>query len=244
MEEGVASRLVVKDPDGRVYTGFLHWKNVVKSKCRFEPMSSNRAINDDVVDERVRENLKELSKTGRFCDFGQINLLILLNSCAHDFYVMDGQHRVRVMERLHAETGRDIKFQFRAKAVLDEAEAHLELLHFQTIYPSDPRSFFPSKHARQLSTSVLARLRTEFASQDLWACVPTSQIGKRTGDPHRPKLNDFLVFWFLQDSGLLRKEKNEAQVFQSVLKMNGLLRRFSQNDISKLGKAGSNKVWG
>ena len=238
MEDGVANRLVVKDPVGRVYTGFLQWKNVAESNCRFESMSSNRAINDDVVDERVRDNLKELSKHGRFCDFGQINLLILLSSPAHCFFVMDGQHRVRVMERLHKETGNDIKFQFRAKAVVDDSEAHLELLHFQNSYPSDPRSFFSTKHARQVSTSVLTRLRTEYASSDLWVGVQTSRVGKRCGDPHRPKLNDFLVFWLLQDSGLLGEDNGEAQVFQRVVKMNRLMQHLSQADSSKLGKAG------
>ena len=238
MEEGVASRLVVRDLDGRVYTGFLQWKNVLESNCRFESMSSNRAINDDVVEERVRHNLKELSRYGRFCEFGQINLLILLNSTTHNFYVMDGQHRVRVMEKLYKETGKDIRFQFRAKAVSDDAEAHQELLHFQNSYPSDPRSFFSTKHARQVSTSVLMRLRTEFSSNELWVRVQTSRAGKRCGDPNRPKLNDFLVFWLLQDSGLLRDDCTDAQVFQHVVKMNRLMKHLSQTDAGKLGKAG------
>ncbi|CAE7520164.1 unnamed protein product, partial [Symbiodinium necroappetens] len=236
MEEGVASGLVVRDLDGRVYTGFLQWKNVMESKCRFESMSSNRAINDDVVDERVRHNLKELTRSGRFCEFGQINLLILLNSTTHNFYVMDGQHRVRVMEKLYKETGKDIRFQFRAKAVSDDAEAHQELLHFQNSYPSDPRSFFSAKHAREVSTSVLLRLRTEFPSNELWVQVQTSRAGKRCGDPNRPKLNDFLVFWFLQDSSLLRDDCTDAQVFQHVVKMNRLMKHLSQTDSSKLGK--------
>lgn len=33
--------------------------------------------------------------------------------------------------------------------------------------------------------------------------VTTFRAGKRTGDPNRPKLNDFLIFWLLQDSDLL-----------------------------------------
>lgn len=33
--------------------------------------------------------------------------------------------------------------------------------------------------------------------------VTTFRAGKRTGDPNRPKLNDFLIFWLLQDSELL-----------------------------------------
>ena len=56
-------------------------------------MNSNRAINDSVVEARFRENLEELTAHDRFKDFGQINLLILLNDPQHVFYVMDGQHR-------------------------------------------------------------------------------------------------------------------------------------------------------
>ena len=59
--------------------------------CRFEAMNSNRAINDSVVEARFKENLEAHD---RFKDFGQINLLILLNDPQHVFYVMDGQHRL------------------------------------------------------------------------------------------------------------------------------------------------------
>lgn len=62
--------------------------------CRFEAMNSNRAINDSVVEARFKENLEELAAHDRFKDFGQINLLILLNDPQHVFYVMDGQHRL------------------------------------------------------------------------------------------------------------------------------------------------------
>ncbi|CAK9051825.1 unnamed protein product [Durusdinium trenchii] len=157
-------------------------------------MNSNRAINDDVVDARFRENLDELAEHGHFKDFGQINLLILLNDPRHIFYVMDGQHRCRVMDRLHRHTGQDIKFQFRAKAVIDENEAHRELLHFQNAYPSDPRAFFSTKRGREVGTSVLQRLRTKFAIPELWVSVTSFRPGKRTGDPNRPKLNDFIIF--------------------------------------------------
>ena len=127
LDAGVASGLVVKDAENNIYTGFLQWKNVMDSSCQFESMNSNRAVNEDVVEARVSDNLRELAENQRFRDFGQINLLVLLNDPGHVFYVMDGQHRCKVMDRLHRKTGKDIKFQFRAKVVADEAEAHQEL---------------------------------------------------------------------------------------------------------------------
>lgn len=47
-------------------------------------------------------------------------------------------------------------------------------------------------------------------AQDLWMDVTTFRSGKRTGDPNRPKLNDFLIFWLLQDSQLLSSSENLA----------------------------------
>jgi len=224
-----------------IYTGFLQWQHVMNSNVVFEPMSCNRAINDDVVDRRVKDNLEHMARTGKFCDFGQINLLVLLDDPAHKFYVMDGQHRCKTMARLHSQTGKDIKFQFRAKAVANESGAHQELLHFQSCYPSDSRSFFATAHARHTATAVLQRLRTEFPSVELWSDVITTtcRAGKRTGDPNRPRLNDFLVFWILQDSGLLdavSPDNGEREIFQTMLRMNRLLRRVAQTDRNKIGK--------
>ncbi|CAJ1374721.1 unnamed protein product [Effrenium voratum] len=234
LDAGVASGLVVKDAENNIYTGFLQWKNVMDSSCQFESMNSNRAVNEDVVEARVSDNLRELAENQRFRDFGQINLLVLLNDPGHVFYVMDGQHRCKVMDRLHRKTGKDIKFQFRAKVVADEAEAHQELMHFQNCYVSDPRAFFSGKRSRATATAVLARLRGRFTAAELWVPIVTTRAGKRTGDPGRPRLNDFLVFWLLKDAGLA--EKSEEEALQALLKMNRLLQGFDAGDRAKLGK--------
>ena len=35
LQDGVEAGLVVKDPDNKIYTGFLQWKHVKDSNCRF-----------------------------------------------------------------------------------------------------------------------------------------------------------------------------------------------------------------
>ena len=81
--------------------------------ARFEAMNSNRAINDSVVEARFRENLDQLAETGRFKDFGQINLLILLNDPEHVFYVMDGQHRsVEKAGDMYTQSGTSVDLYF------------------------------------------------------------------------------------------------------------------------------------
>ncbi len=55
------------------------------------PMNSNRSINGDVVNERVQANLNEYDRKGVYCEFGQINLLILDSDPSMTFLIMDGQ---------------------------------------------------------------------------------------------------------------------------------------------------------
>ncbi len=54
-------------------------------------MNSNRSINGDVVHDRVQANLVEYDRKGRYCEFGQINLLILDTDSSMTFLIMDGQ---------------------------------------------------------------------------------------------------------------------------------------------------------
>lgn len=93
LKDGVEHGLVVQDVENQIYTGFLQWKHVMDSDCqclgapkslwhsiaqpfwaRFEAMNSNRAINDDIVEARLQENLAELAEHGRFKDFGPLGL--------------------------------------------------------------------------------------------------------------------------------------------------------------------------
>ena len=54
-------------------------------------MNSNRAINSEVISDRVRANLEEYEKNGKYCEFGQINLLIIESEPTMTFLIMDGQ---------------------------------------------------------------------------------------------------------------------------------------------------------
>ena len=44
-------------------------------RCRFLPMATNRCISQDVVAQRVGENLARLATCGSFYDFGLISLV-------------------------------------------------------------------------------------------------------------------------------------------------------------------------
>ena len=98
------------------YTGFADFRDLERSTVEFRPMNSNRAVNPQVVEERVRSNELAFDRNGYYLEFGQITLLVLRYSPLREFLVMDGQHRCVTMKELcRRYPDRPINFQFRAK---------------------------------------------------------------------------------------------------------------------------------
>ena len=194
-----------------VFTGFADFSDLAASACEFHSLSSNRAINAEVVAARVTNNEEHFERHGRYCEFGQINLLIMLPDPRLCFFIMDGQHRVSTMQELYRRHGgrRPIRFQFRAKTVRSEAEAAQELFHFQDAFPADDRAFFASSLHRAVATHVLDGLKARYPVRELWAVPSLSrrrqqllQRRRVAADPDRPLLNDNLVFWLITSSHL------------------------------------------
>lgn len=203
LQHAVAGGNVVRDSRGQVYTGFASYSDLANSQCKFVPMNSNRAINREVVLQRVKENVEAFERDGKYLEFGQINLLIVSHDPSHDFLVMDGQHRCQVMYELHRRyPDRQLAFQFRAKAVPSEQAAFDELKHFQRSYPTDSRSFFRTRAEERIATAVLTQLKVSHPGA-FKNMVLADNHGRGTADPVRPFLNDNLLYWLLQDSGLL-----------------------------------------
>jgi len=237
MEEGVKNHTVVRSPDNQlVYTGFANFHTLAKNEENvFMPMNSNRAMNLKVVEQRVQENLNHFADTGRWLDFGQINFLVIDSEPRKVFYIMDGQHRCATMMELAKKSSHPIYFQFRVKVVEDENQANRDLEHFQRSYPVDPRSFFQTQEMTRLATQVLNAVRNQwytiFRDVDLSVAV-----AKRSPDPDRPFLSDFLFFWLLKSSGLLKEGNSSAAVLAKLLKVNSAVRRLvKKNKLDKVG---------
>eukprot|EP00421_Protoceratium_reticulatum_P044965 CAMPEP_0168432612 /NCGR_PEP_ID=MMETSP0228-20121227/38976_1 /TAXON_ID=133427 /ORGANISM="Protoceratium reticulatum, Strain CCCM 535 (=CCMP 1889)" /LENGTH=414 /DNA_ID=CAMNT_0008446735 /DNA_START=42 /DNA_END=1283 /DNA_ORIENTATION=- len=195
LDRAVLGGKVVKDPSGQVYTGFACYRDLAGSQCAFVPMNSNRAINREVVQQRVQENIEAYDRSGQYLEFGQINLIIVSRDPSLDFLVMDGQHRCETMRDLNARfPERELWFQFRVKVVTSEPMAFEELRHFQRSYPTDPRSFFRSRAEARRATAVLLQLKVH---------GPLGPARAGHGRPFEALLNDNLIFWLLQDSELL-----------------------------------------
>ena len=206
-----------------VYTGFAQYASLMKSGCAFLPMNTNRAINDDVVAERVLENEENYGKCGTYLEFGQINLIVIESYPKMEFFIMDGQHRVKTMDVLASKyPERPIFFQFRAKVLSDQQNARFELLHFQKSYPSDPRCFLENISQNRIAAILLARMKEAFPRCVFKPISVNVRYGKRIGDPDRPYLNDSLFFWLLSHSGLMSDAPTELHPVDRIGLIEGL----------------------
>jgi len=143
----------------RTYIGFGEY--LTMSGCVFEPLGTNRAVNVDVVQKRVQKNLSSLLHRQRYCDFGTISLCavrgddIAPNNCAK-FYILDGQHRIAVMQSLkEMRPNASIHFELRCKVVSSHREATEELFSMQDCHPPDPRCFFDSRQENEMASLLL-----------------------------------------------------------------------------------------
>ena len=60
---------MIERPELGSFVGFGNLDTL--RRCRFLPMATNRCISQDVVAQRVGQNLAHLRKTGAYLDFGQ-----------------------------------------------------------------------------------------------------------------------------------------------------------------------------
>ncbi|EKX49664.1 hypothetical protein GUITHDRAFT_135839 [Guillardia theta CCMP2712] len=200
----------------RTYIGFAEYLSM---NCEFQYMGTNRAVNHDVVSNRVRVNLTSLQDLGRYRDFGTISLIAV----AHDdtsecgtkakFYVIDGQHRLETMEELkRLRPNQPIHFQLRCKVVETYADAVHELISLQDCYQADPRCFFRALDENKVASLILDCSRSEWpkafyewdARSRMHASIQWEERrGKARADPARPSLSDGVLFDILRDTGIL-----------------------------------------
>jgi hypothetical protein len=144
-----------------------------------------------------------------------------------NFHIMDGQHRCRAMQELHKKhPNQALWFHFRVHVVANEKEAHDSLVHFQDQYPADPRAFLRSQRHTRFATEVVTQLNERYprAFRNSEVKLSARQGGGQTPDPRRPFLNDYLVFWLLDTSGLLDTPgATPTSILERLCEMNHLL---------------------
>ena len=218
LEREVRKGTMLKRREINTYVGFGATETL--ELCRFLPMATNRCISQDVVAQRVNENLKRWRERGSYVNFGQISVVAVRQPateqvclepgdgfggpqrCFARFYVLDGQHRLRTMEQLRLEQ-QDVPiwFELSVKVVDDKNAANEELLLMQNCYRADPRCFFLEDDEAELASRTLDLAKLTWPN----AFSSSSAASfKRVQRPiNRPRLDDGLFFDLLRDTRLL-----------------------------------------
>ena len=190
------------------YVGFMNLYNIT-IKC--EVMASNRIINQNVINVRVKENEEHFKKTGNLLDFGSAILVVIRANNNDAFYVADGQHRISTLFKLK-ELGvtSELWIAVTVKMVNTEREAKEYLKLFQKQYPPDIRLFSENLQERESKNNIINMFR------NLWPAAFTvydkreiDKINSACFQNHRveverPHLSDGLVCNLYRDIDILR----------------------------------------
>ena len=183
--------------------------------CRFLPMATNRCISEDVVAQRVGENLTRLRERGSYANFGQISVVAVRQPSSEQvvvegaaaarfarFYVLDGQHRLRTMEQLRQERPNvPIWFELSVKVVDDKSAANEALLLMQNCYRADPRCFFREDGEAELASRALDLAKLTWPN--VFASTGAASFRQAQRPTTRPRLDDGLFYDLLRDTHLL-----------------------------------------
>jgi hypothetical protein len=212
--EGGRPPAMLERPELGVFVGFGNLDTL--RSCRFLPMATNRCVSQEVVAQRVAENLHSLARTGSYHDFGQISLVAVRTASEQfveeggrrlaRFYVLDGQHRLTTMGELARERPNvPIWFELSVKVVPDKAAANAALLHMQHCYRADPKCFFTADDEAEVASHALDLARLAWPRVFSEASGRASSFTRPSRPVIRPKLTDGLFFDVLRDTKLLRE---------------------------------------
>jgi len=220
--EGSMPPAMLERPELGCFVGFGNLETL--QRCRFLPMATNRCISQDVVAQRVGENLQRLRTTGAYYDFGQISLVAVRQPPSEQvvvdgatggklarFYVLDGQHRLSAMVELARERpNTPIWFELSIKVVQDKEAANEALLHMQRCYPADPKCFFAADDEADVACRVLDLARLCWPRAFGGSHITSSRFARAARTPVRPILDDGLFFDVLRDTRLLHEVMHQT----------------------------------
>lgn len=204
------------------YVGFM---NISMLNIRCEVMASNRIMNENVIELRIKENEIYFKKTGKLLDFGTAILVVIRENKDDIFYVADGQHRITTLCRLKKmNLTSELWISVAVKMVDNEIQAKEYLQLFQKQYPPDIRLFSENMMERTKKHYIINLFRSKWPNAfSLYDKREISKINNVSCDNHRieverPNLSDGLVCTLYKDidvfrigevSGTLLDELNE-----------------------------------
>ena len=212
----------IPDIEYEKYIGYIDCNNF---ELDFGNIEINRIINEDVVNNRVSENIKYYNKNKKFCDFGNAILSLNLNNPTK-LYIIDGQHRLKTLKKIKNIIRTDGQDQIKPNIDIDNEkfkktalniaitiivfettiECQKYLKHFQNQYHSDLRLFsFDEKYKREQLEKLInlfkGRYKERFIKyeKDLENQI---KFHKAIKEVNKPNLSDGIVADFLKNEYL------------------------------------------
>lgn len=210
----------IPDIEYEKYIGYIDCNNF---ELDFGNIEINRIINEDVVNNRISENIKYYNKNKKFCDFGNAILSLNLDNPTK-FYIIDGQHRLKTLEKIKNIIRTDGQDQIKhnidneefKKTSLNIAitiiiftstiECQKYLKHFQNQYHSDLRLFsFDEKYKREQLEKLINIFKEKYKERFIkYEKDLENQIKfhKAIKEVNKPNLSDVIVADFLKNEYL------------------------------------------
>tara|TARA_B110000444_G_scaffold257647_1_gene296567 strand:+ start:2182 stop:3003 length:822 start_codon:yes stop_codon:yes gene_type:complete len=196
------------------YIGYI---NLIDFQHKFNPIGINRLVNNDVIAKRVNENENYYLVNGKYYDFGNAELIVIRELNDNIFYIIDGQHRLKTMERLRISyPTRDliIGVSIYVKDTVEQAVEYLK--HFQNQYPSDDRMFSANIQEREQLEKVLAIFRLiypkVFLQYDTHIIKLINKKDKYYKEPNRPYLSEGMISDFIKNPELKINKLSDTNI--------------------------------
>ena len=212
----------IPDIEYEKYIGYIDCNNF---ELDFGNIEINRIINEDVVNNRVSENIKYYNKNKKFCDFGNAILSLNLDNPTK-LYIIDGQHRLKTLKKIKNIIRTDGQDQIKPNIDIDNEkfkktalniaitiivftstiECQKYLKHFQNQYHSDLRLFsFDEKYKREQLEKLINIFKVRYKERFIkYEKDLENQIKfhKAIKEVNKPNLSDGIVADFLKNEYL------------------------------------------
>ena len=207
--------------------------DIQRYSLNFEVPQCQRTLDSSLIGERIDKNLEEYNNTGNTLCFYEIHAAVKGQNDIHNMHIIDGQHRMMVLQKLLSEYNIDTEFMLVVK-----------------IFPEDVAEKTLWEYFRHMNnTSMIHPETCFFTSSDKDEINEAGTVLHQEGVlvnaagnnyPHRPYINQRLLCILFRE---LTKELGISNSFiESLVELNKKIRDCCDNEIKYAGMKNPDRV--
>ena len=217
--ENMKSLVYVEELDE--YAGFMNMKSL---NIELGFLASNRIVNQNVIQKRIKENEDIYHKTGKFLNFGTAKLIVIREHNDSKFLIVDGQHRLHTMLELKKKyPSENLWINVSIVVKNTEKEANDYLMLFQKQYPPDERLFSVDYTERVKKDTVISLFREMYPDAFKRYDKRQNEIimginsKYRRGEVEKPHLSDGIVADLITGTCPIKILANEPIITREII---------------------------